>query len=162
MSKDEELDSAEEIVSDETEESVETSESESEEKPKKKKEKKKMAKDKKKKSKAKKEEKPEKKNKSAKKVEKKAKKAEKKKKSSGEPSRRNSEMKTPFREDSIIGRGWAMAIAGTSMKELTKFSKKEGFNLMWMLRTLRKGERFGWSWKVKEDNGKLKIYNAKK
>jgi outer membrane biosynthesis protein TonB len=179
--------SASESVSDETVESTSASESASESESKEKKGKSKVAKeDKKKKSKSKKEEKPEKKKKKtsskkeekpakkkAKKEEKPAKKAskskkekpekkKKKKSSSGETSHRNSDMKTPFRETSILGKGWALAIKGSSVKEITKYAKKEGSNPQWLLRALRRKKRFGWTWKVQEENGKFKIFNAKR
>lgn len=75
---------------------------------------------------------------------------------------RNANAKTPFREASIVGRAWAMAIKGSSVKELTKYALKEGSNIRWLLRKLRKGVRFGWTWKIQEIDGKFKIYNAKK
>lgn len=75
---------------------------------------------------------------------------------------RNKNMKTPFRETSMLGRAWTMGIKGTTIKELTKLCKKEGSDIAWLLRKLRTNKRFDWTWRVFEENGKFKIYNARK
>ena len=75
---------------------------------------------------------------------------------------RNRNMSTPFRETSMLGRAWTMGIRGTSVTELVKFCKKEGSNIGWLLRVLRSKKRFDWTWKIQEENGKFKIYNARK
>jgi hypothetical protein len=74
----------------------------------------------------------------------------------------NANKNLPYRENSLLGRAWKMCVAGASIKELTKLCNKEGCNLPWLLRTMRSGKRFGWTWKTREDAGKLKIYDAKK
>jgi hypothetical protein len=139
--KDEELDSTEPEV-DETEDSAEESKVQ--------KKKNKVAKVKKKSSKE-------------KKSTTKAKKVAKEKKSP--KKERKSKQTAPFSETSIVGRAWALALKGTSIKELSKFSKKEGCNPAWLLRKLRRGKTdynvHAWKWKVKEDDGKVKIYDAK-
>lgn len=83
-------------------------------------------------------------------------------KSEVKPKHRNKTMTTPFRETSMLGRSWSLAIKGTSLKELTRLCTKEGANIAFLLRTLRKKSRFGWTWQILEENGKFKIYNAKR
>ncbi len=67
----------------------------------------------------------------------------------------------PFRENSMLFIGWTMALQGTTMKALEKRCEKEGANVSFLLRTLRKGVRYDWTWEVDESCGKFKIYNVK-
>lgn len=78
------------------------------------------------------------------------------------PSHFNKAMSTPFRETSVLGKAWLLGIKGTSIKELTRLCTKEGANVTYLLRKLREGKRFHWTWDVQEMQGKFKIYNAKK
>jgi len=167
-----------ETLSDETVASVSESQSKEEKpvkksKPKekkkdvKKKEKKAAKKEKKAAKKAKKKEKKAAKKDKPKKVEKKKDKPKKEKakpvkKKPGVVQHRNRDSKYPFREASILGRAFAMSIKGTSIKELTKFCEKESSNIAWLLRALRRRERFDWTWNYTEEKGKFRIYNLKK
>lgn len=74
----------------------------------------------------------------------------------------NKTANAPFRETSTLGKAWVLGIKGTSIKELTRLCTKEGADLTYLLRKLRSGVRYHWTWRVQEGEGKLKIYNAKR
>ena len=63
----------------------------------------------------------------------------------------------------MLGKAWDMAKEGTTIKKLTAMAEKEGSTPGRILRTLRRGKnKRGFSWKVEENKGSIRIYNIKK